>query len=265
MTGIRFLDELSAPRRSTILASQLQSTQRRASLQTAETTMADYVVAMAIDVPQLELYSHVAADLQRWIEHSKEIYGQVEEEAAKVTPMLFREYSMADEQTQAELLVSSPPLLGLVRKLTSFSQQQLKLIKANNHATARSQWYDWRLQWVEQLHDIANQGFAELEQVRSATVVCVVAQSDHRKGRQYVGDHNSASTEPFAIAAGRACPGHQGVRTGTECRCPNRKLRPGVPERAKGYFGRTRVKILIEADEQLADVIDQCCTGRVSR
>jgi len=108
MTGIRFLDELSAPRRSTILPSQLQSAQRRASLQTPETTLADYVVAMAIDAPQLELYSHVAADLQRWIEHSKEIYRQAEEEAAKVTPTLFREYSTADEQTQVELLV---PLL----------------------------------------------------------------------------------------------------------------------------------------------------------
>ena len=110
MTGIRFLDELSAPRRSTILPSQLQS-QRRASLQTKEATLADYAVAMAVDAPQLELYSHVAADLERWIEHSKEIYRQAEEEATKVTPMLFREYSMADEQTQAELLVclSSSP------------------------------------------------------------------------------------------------------------------------------------------------------------
>ena len=105
MTGIRFLDELSAPRRSTILPSQLQSAQRRASLQTKEATLADYAIAMAVDAPQLELYSHVAADLQRWIEHSKEIYHQAEEEAAKVTPMLFREYSMADEQTQVELLV----------------------------------------------------------------------------------------------------------------------------------------------------------------
>ncbi len=103
MTSIRFLDELSAPRRSTILPSQ-----RRGSLQTTEATLADYVVAMAIDAPQLELYSHVAADLQRWIEHSKEIYRQAEEEAAKVTPMLFREYAMADEEMQAELLV---PLL----------------------------------------------------------------------------------------------------------------------------------------------------------
>jgi hypothetical protein len=108
MTGIRFLDEISAPRRSTILPSHLQSSQRRSSLQTTETTLADYVIAMAIDAPQLELYSHVAADLQKWIEHSKEIYRQAEGEAGKVTPMLFREYSVADEQTQAELLV---PLL----------------------------------------------------------------------------------------------------------------------------------------------------------
>ncbi|KAH9982703.1 Spc7 kinetochore protein-domain-containing protein [Lactifluus volemus] len=155
MTGIRFLDELSAPRRSTILPSQLLSSQRP-----AETTLSDYVVAMIIDAPQLELYSHVAADLQRWIEHSKEIYRQAEEEATKVTPTLFREYSMADEETQAELL------------------QQLKLIKANNHATARSQWYDWRLQWVEQLHDIANQGFAELEQ-DARTLETIIQQAEN--------------------------------------------------------------------------------------
>lgn len=60
---------------------------------------------MAVDAPQLELYSHVAADLRRWIEHSKEIYHQAVEEAEKVTPMLFREYAMADEQTQVFLLV----------------------------------------------------------------------------------------------------------------------------------------------------------------
>jgi len=102
VTGIRFLDELAAPRRSTI--HQLQSTQHQAS-QRAGTTLADYVVAMAVDAPQLELYSHVAADLRSWIEHSKEIYRQAEEEAVKVTPMLFREYMMADEQTQGELLV----------------------------------------------------------------------------------------------------------------------------------------------------------------
>ncbi|KAI0308028.1 Spc7 kinetochore protein-domain-containing protein [Multifurca ochricompacta] len=160
MTSIRFLDELSAPRRSTILPSQLQSAQRRASLQTNDITLADYVVAMAIDAPQLELYSHVAADLQRWIEHSREIYRQAEEEAAKVTPMLFREYSTADEQTRTELL------------------QQLKLIKANNHAAARSQWYDWRLQWVEQLYAIANQGFAELEQ-DARTVESIIQQAQN--------------------------------------------------------------------------------------
>lgn len=118
MTGIRFLDELSAPRRLTILPSQLQSAQRRASLQT-ETTLAGYAIAMAVDAPQLELYSHVAADLQRWIEHSKEIYRQAEGEATKVTPMLFREYSIADEQTQAELLVPLPSSRTVSRKLMS--------------------------------------------------------------------------------------------------------------------------------------------------
>ncbi|KAI0274874.1 Spc7 kinetochore protein-domain-containing protein [Gloeopeniophorella convolvens] len=158
MTSIRFLDKLSAPRRSTILPSQLQSGQRRSSLPGADVPLSDYVIAMAIDDPQLELYSHVAADLQRWIEHSKEIYHQAEEEATKVTPMLFREYATADEQTQAELL------------------QQLKLIKANNHAAARSQWYDWRLQWVEQLYSTAEQNFTELEQDAS-TLESIIQQA----------------------------------------------------------------------------------------
>ena len=134
MTGIRFLDELSAPRRSTILPSQLQSAPRRASL-TAETTLADYVVAMAIDAPQLELYSHVAADLQRWIEHSKEIYRQAEEEAAKVTPMLFREYSTADVQTQAELLVPLP---------CQFMPSRLIFCLSNNSNSSRPTTMPWR-------------------------------------------------------------------------------------------------------------------------
>jgi len=60
---------------------------------------------MSVDVPQLELYSHVAKDLQLWIEHSKEIYKQAEEEATKFTPALFREYSVADEEIKEELLV----------------------------------------------------------------------------------------------------------------------------------------------------------------
>ncbi|KAI0067956.1 hypothetical protein BV25DRAFT_895566 [Artomyces pyxidatus] len=144
MTGIRFMDELAAPRRSTIHPSQLQSFRRRSSLSMDEIPLADYFVAMSVDVPQLELYSHVAKDLQMWIEHTKEIYRQAEEEATKVTPALFREYSAADEEIKEELL------------------HQLKLIKANNHGTARSQWYDWRLQWVAQLYATADKGFNEL-------------------------------------------------------------------------------------------------------
>lgn len=31
--------------------------------------------------------------------------------------------------------------------------------------TAKSQWYDWKLQWVEQLYESATQGFSNLESV----------------------------------------------------------------------------------------------------
>lgn len=144
MTGVRFMDELAAPRRSTVFPSQLQG-RRRSSLSETNIPLADYFAAMTVDVPQLELYSHVAKDLQAWIDHSKDIYQQAEEEAAKITPALFREYSQADEDVKEELL------------------HQLKLIKSNNQATARSQWYDWRLRWVEQLQAAADSGFSNLQ------------------------------------------------------------------------------------------------------
>ncbi|OSD05882.1 hypothetical protein PYCCODRAFT_1052347 [Trametes coccinea BRFM310] len=78
----------------------------------------------------------------------KKIYREAEEEALKVTPSLFREFASVDETEQAMLI------------------HQLKLIKANNIGTAKSQWYDWKLQWVEQLYESAAQGFSHLESVR---------------------------------------------------------------------------------------------------
>lgn len=105
MTGIKFMDELTAPRRSTM---HLRPRDRRTSSgELPDIPLAEYVMAMVIDVPQLELYSHVSNDLQAWIEQSKKVYEQAEEEAAKITPELFREYSQATEDGQAELLVGA--------------------------------------------------------------------------------------------------------------------------------------------------------------
>ena len=47
-------------------------------------------------------------------------------------------------------------------------QHQLKLIKINTQLTAKSEWYDWKLQWVEQLSNTANNGAKELEEVCSS-------------------------------------------------------------------------------------------------
>ncbi|KIK98328.1 hypothetical protein PAXRUDRAFT_823971 [Paxillus rubicundulus Ve08.2h10] len=143
MTGIRFMDEIAAPRRSTIHPSALRPS-RRASTE-GEIPLAEYVIAMAVDVPQLELYTHVSRDLQAWIERIKEIYKEAEEEALKMTPQLFQEFVTADENGQAELL------------------HQLKLIKVHNHAQAKSEWYDWKTQWVEQLYQKADEGFENME------------------------------------------------------------------------------------------------------
>jgi kinetochore protein Spc7/SPC105 len=101
MTGIKFMDELNAPRRS-IYPSQQPIRQPR---NPSEIPLADYVTAMAIDIPQLVLYSRVSKDLEGWMAKRKIVFAQVEEEAAKATPELFVEYVRADEEGQAELLV----------------------------------------------------------------------------------------------------------------------------------------------------------------
>ncbi len=96
------MDELTAPRRSTH-PSHLHPT--RQAREEEDITLAEYFTAMAIDVPQLELYTRVARDLEAWMEQSRTVYAQAEEEAARMTPELFAEYCRADEESQAELLV----------------------------------------------------------------------------------------------------------------------------------------------------------------
>ncbi|KII93693.1 hypothetical protein PLICRDRAFT_131726 [Plicaturopsis crispa FD-325 SS-3] len=147
MTGIRFMDELAAPRRS-MHPSQLRTRARAHSPSATpppDLPLSDYVVAMSVDVPQLELFTHVSKDLQAWIERSRALCAEAEEEALKMTPELFREYSQSDEENQAELL------------------HQLKMIKANAHGRAKGEWYDWKLQWIEQLYATAEQAFDDLE------------------------------------------------------------------------------------------------------
>jgi len=149
MTGIRFMDEITAPRRSTIHPSALRPRRHSSPSSTTDNDipLAEYVTAMSVDVPQLELYTYVSKDLEAWIERSKGIFQEAEAEAEKITPELFREFVSAGEDGQAELL------------------HQLKLIKANTHGNAKSEWYDWKLQWVEQLFGKAEKGFADLAEV----------------------------------------------------------------------------------------------------
>ncbi|KAI6095270.1 Spc7 kinetochore protein-domain-containing protein [Pisolithus thermaeus] len=143
MTGIRFMDEIAARRRQSIRSSVLRPS-RRASVE-GQMPLAVYMVAMTVDVPQLELYTYVSKDLQEWIERMQAIYREAEEEALKMTPQLFQEFVSADEIGQAELI------------------HRLKLIKVHNHEQAKLEWYDWKLQWVERLYEKASEGFEHLE------------------------------------------------------------------------------------------------------
>ncbi|THG98453.1 hypothetical protein EW026_g3733 [Hermanssonia centrifuga] len=154
MTGIKFMDQITAPRRSTIHPGQLHPPNRRRSLTASRpdgeaspdpVPLAEFLTAMAVEVPQLELYGVLAAELGAWIEESKKICMQAEEDAVKVTPALFREFAAADESEKSDLL------------------HQLKLIKAHNIGMAKSQWYDWKSQWVGQLQNSAAEAFSNLE------------------------------------------------------------------------------------------------------
>lgn len=156
MTGIRFMDEITAPRRSTIHPSALHPRPHSSTAESDDVPLAEYVVAMSVDVPQLELYTYVGKDLEAWIERSKDIFQEAEAEAEKITPELFREFVSAPEDGQAELL------------------HQLKLIKVNTHGSAKSEWYDWKLQWVEQLYGKAEKGFNDLTAVSAYIVLDIV-------------------------------------------------------------------------------------------
>ena len=108
------MDQLTAPRRSTH-PSQYPTRQVR---EEKVISLTEYFTAMAIDVPQLELHTRVARDLEAWMEQSRTVYAQAEEEAAKMTPELFIEYARADEESQVELLVRNRHLKQKVEKLT---------------------------------------------------------------------------------------------------------------------------------------------------
>ncbi|EJD04390.1 uncharacterized protein FOMMEDRAFT_155520 [Fomitiporia mediterranea MF3/22] len=146
MTGVKF-HEYTIPRRSTIHPSQLQGARRDSTI---PPSMSDYLTAMIVHVPQLELYRLVTKDLQAFIDNSEKIYREAEDEVGKLTPVLFREFAQANEEGREELL------------------HQLKLIKANRLIAAKDRWYDVRSRWIQGLQENVDRGFSELEKDRDA-------------------------------------------------------------------------------------------------
>ncbi|KAE9409333.1 hypothetical protein BT96DRAFT_589066 [Gymnopus androsaceus JB14] len=140
MTGIGFV-ELTAPRRS-LHPSQISSQKPR---NPTEASLAECANVMAIELPQLVLYSRVCQDIEERIQKSKADFEQMEDEAAKMTPELFLEYSGADQESQKELV------------------QCLNLIRKNTRLRARSDWYDWKLEWIEDLKHTAENAFTNLQ------------------------------------------------------------------------------------------------------
>jgi Spc7 kinetochore protein len=98
------MDELAAPRRSTILPSLLSaSTSSEAG---SDISLADYVVSMSVDLPQSILYASVSKDLQDMVDGIKEFYRNAEQDAEQDVPALFHEFAGADDEWKEEILVS---------------------------------------------------------------------------------------------------------------------------------------------------------------
>ena len=125
MTGIRFMDELTMPRprRSTVGPGQLRPRARRRSSAPEDLAtsgaeedpipLSEFAIAMAVDMPRIDLYTAVARDLTAYIQECKKIYREAEAEALKDTPSLFREFALVDESEQAMLIVRTQPLLSV--------------------------------------------------------------------------------------------------------------------------------------------------------
>lgn len=118
MTGIRFMDELTMPRprRSTVGPGQLRPRRRgRSSAATGDLgesvaeeepiPLAEFSVAMAVDMPRIDLYTAITRDLTAYIQECKKIYKEAEAEALRDTPSLFKEFANVDEAEQAMLIV----------------------------------------------------------------------------------------------------------------------------------------------------------------
>jgi hypothetical protein len=233
MTDIRFMDQITAPRRSLHpFAAQQLAPARDAS----EIGLSECVVALAQDLPQLELYAEVSDDLAAWIDKSKERYQQDEDEAAKVTPELFHEFMEADESGKAELMVSF--FFFLLRIVVEeLGQHQLKLIKVNMHLQVKSEWYEWKRQWVEQLIETADKTLESLETVRDLVTYKGNKSVDvkrRRPGSQGLERDRRDRSGQASRAQRRACPGDAGARARAGGRCRARELRSGVSERAQG-------------------------------
>lgn len=90
-------------------------------------SISELAEALHVSIPQLELYSWVAKDLQTWIANSKQIYAQAEAEVAEVVPLLFREFSVTNEEERATLLVSFPGTQCILSCLTKSATASIKI------------------------------------------------------------------------------------------------------------------------------------------
>ena len=97
------MEHLVAPRRSSIHPSLLATS---TTSDAQDTPLADYVVAMFVDLPHWTLYDEVSKDLQERIEAFKEFYQKAEEDVKKDTPDLFKEFVESDDSFKEALIVS---------------------------------------------------------------------------------------------------------------------------------------------------------------
>ncbi|KIY67492.1 hypothetical protein CYLTODRAFT_353026 [Cylindrobasidium torrendii FP15055 ss-10] len=139
MTGIQFMDNLRAPRKS------VRSTKMSQIRPLENISLSEQAMAVLLELPQLMLYSRVGHELQEWITQNSEVYSKMEEEALEATPELFIEYARAEEDEQADL------------------RQSLDIFRSNVRLQSRGAWYDWKHQWLTGIHATAQESRQEYE------------------------------------------------------------------------------------------------------
>jgi hypothetical protein len=111
---IRFLDELTIPRRALAPASRRRSSSGALA---GELSFAETYVASAVLVPALEVLGGAARQAQERIDALRAEFAQAEADAGKVPPSVFDDWELGSDEDRQELAVRRASRAGSAGEL----------------------------------------------------------------------------------------------------------------------------------------------------